>query len=825
MDTLLSDLRYAARVLARSPGFTLVAVLTLALGIGVNTVIFSIVHNLVLKPLPVRDPASLTVLYARFGSGYLNYGNYSHADFLDFRQAADVFSGTTEVSPIYTGLNLAGGNELVWGEVVSGDFFDVIGVRPALGRGFRAGEDAPGADPVVVLSWTTWRRRFAGDPAVVGRTVTLNNRAYTVVGVAPRGFRGMYSIWLQAEFWAPTAAYAALAPAGGVLERRGNTGFRIWARLKPGVPFRQAAARVTLIGERLAHDYPGTNGGVAAALFLEKDARPEAGVAAGTKFAAGAFTALVSLVLLIACANVANLLLARSAGRRKEMAVRAALGAGRGRVVRQLLTESLLLGTLGGAAGLALAVWGTGLLASISLPTTIPLTLDLGIDGTVLAFAALAALGTGVVFGLAPALQASRTDLVGALRGDGAAAAGGSRSRAQRGLVVAQVTVSLVLLVVAGLFQRSLGAAQHVRLGLEPRGVALGSVDLAMAGYDTTRGLAFYRAAQQRIAELPGVRNASLAAPVPLEFSSGGPIVFVDGYVPPPDAAGGAPGSGGVPVSGSAVTSGYFATLGTRLLDGRDFGPGDSLGAPAVVIVNEAMAQRFWPGRDPIGRIVRLNGPGGPPVMVIGVAETGKYREVVEPPTPYLYLPLAQTYTPVVTLALRTAGDPSALIPALRRAVQSLDPRLTFFDAKTMEALVEGRALLPFRAGASMVGAFGLLALVLAMVGLYGVMSYAVTQRTREIGIRMALGAPRGKVLGGVIAEGLRLAGMGIALGVVVAFAVTRLLRGLLVGVSAQDPGTFVVVSVALVAVAVIASFVPARRATTVDPMTALRSE
>jgi predicted permease len=820
MDTLVQDVRYAARTLRRSPGFTLVAVLTLALGIGVNTAIFSVVHNLVLKPLPVRDPQSLTVLYARYHAGAFDFGNYSHADYLDFRQATDVFGGMTEVAPIYTGLNRSGTNELVWGEVVSGDFFGVIGVRPVLGRGFLAGEDAPGADPVVVLSWSTWRRRFGGDPSVVGRTVTLNNRGYTVVGVAPRRFRGMYSIWLQAEFWAPTAAYAALAPAGGVLERRGATAFRIWARLKPGVAFRQAEARVTLIGARLARDYPATNGGVAAALFREKDARPEAGAAAGTKLAAAAFTALVSLVLLIACANVANLLLARSAGRRKEMAVRAAIGAGRGRVVRQLLTESLLLGTLGGAAGLALAVWGAGLLSTLSLPTTIPLTLDVGFDGTVLAFAAAVALGTGVVFGLAPALQASRADLVGALRGDGASA--GSRSRLQRALVVAQVTVSLVLLVCAGLFQRSLGAAQHVQLGLEPKGVALGSVDLAMAGYDTTRGLAFYRAVQQRASELPGVRLATLAAPVPLEFSSGGPIVFVEGYQAP-DVGSGA--SEGEPVPGSTVAPGYFATLGTRLLDGRDFGPGDSLGAPLVAIANEAMARRYWPGQRPIGRIVRLNGPGGAPVEVIGVAETGKYRQVAEPPSAYLFLPLAQNYAPVVTVALRTDGDPTAAIPALRRAVQSLDPRLTFFDAKTMEALVEGRALLPFRAAASLVGAFGLLALALAMVGLYGVMSYAVTQRTREIGIRMALGAPRAKVLAGVVGDSLRLAGLGVALGVAIAFAVTRLLRGLLVGVSAQDPATFVTVSVALVVVAVLAALVPGRRATTVDPMVALRAE
>jgi predicted permease len=822
METVLQDLRYALRMFRRSPGFTLVAVLTLALGIGVNTAIFSIVHNLVLKPLPVKDPGRLAVLYSHYPSGEQNYGNYSHADYLDFREATDVFDGLTEVSPVYTGLSIGGANQLVWGEVVSGDFFDVMGVRPAKGRAFLPDEGAPGGNPVVVLSWATWKRRFAGDPTLVGRTVTLNNRAYTVVGVAPQGFRGMYSVWFPAEFWAPTGAYAALAPSGGQLDRRGQTGFRIWGRLKSGTSLRQAQARVSVIAQRLARDFPGTNAGVEAALFYEKDARPEAGAATGMKLAAGAFTALVALVLLIACVNVANLLLARSAARRKEIALRVALGAGRGRVVRQLLTESLLLGLAGGGVGLVLAVWGTGLLAQLSVPTTIPLTLDAGADRVVMVYALLLSLVTGVVFGLVPALQASRPDLVSSLKGDVTARATWSRSRLQGALVVAQVTVSLVLLICAGLFQRSLGTAQQVRLGLEPRNLLLGSVDLGMAGYDTTGGTSFYQAVQRRVAELPGVVAVTLAAPVPLEFSSGGVVAFVDGYEP----AGREPGAGaGEPVSGGIVSPGYFATMRTRLLDGREFAPGDSAAAPRVAIVNEAMARRYWPGRTPIGRFLRVGDPSGPPVTVVGVAETGKYRMVAEAPRPHLFLPLAQNFAPVVTIAARTSGDPLALTSAVRREVQGIDPALTFFDVKSMDQLVEGRALLPYRAGAGLVGAFGLLALALAMIGLYGVMSYAVSLRTREIGIRVALGAPRGLVLRLVVGDGLKLTFLGVALGLALSFVVTRVLRNLLLEVSATDPLTFGGVSLLLVAVAAVASFVPARRAARLDPMAALRSE
>jgi predicted permease len=814
MDALISDIRYALRTLAKAPGFAVVAVLTLALGIGANTAIFSVVNTLLWRPLPAAHPEELVVLAAHARQSDF-WGDYSYVDYRDF-SAADVFAGVIAYYPIPLSVSLAGANERASAEIVSGNYFTMLGVRPAVGRGFGPDVDTTRA-PVVVISDALWRHRFGGSQDVVGQPLRANGQTYTIVGVAPPEFHGVYYPGFRPDMWIPASLFDQVVPGvPGRLATRGATTFRQMGRLKPGVSVAAAQAAVASIGRRLETDFPQVNGGVSAALFAERDARPEPGMGQGFAMANKLFLLAVGLVLLIACANVASLILARATGRHREVGIRLALGGSRARLVRQLLTESLVLAALGGAGGVMLAVWITGALgAALRLPTDFPFVFEFAVDYHVLLYAFGVSLATGLLFGLAPALQASGGSLVGALKVDGITAGGTHRSRLRAAMVTGQIALSFVLLVGAGLTVRTLRAVKTVQPGFDPHGGLLVSFAPGLQQYTRSQADRLYANVLQRVRQIPGVAAASLAQFVPLEFSGSGGAVLIDGRDNPP---------GGEVLGWSVVTPGYLATMRTALVDGRDFAAADDSAAQPVVIVNRTAAQRFWPGASAIGRTLRFTA-AGPAVTVVGVTEDGKYRNLTETPRPYLFLPLAQNYRGSVTLVVRTGGNPMDLVPPVRQAFAVLDPEMPLFDVKTLEGLIVGRALLGPRIAAQMAGVLGLLALALTVVGLYGVVAYAASRRAREFGIRMALGARPADVLALVLRQGVRLVAIGVGAGAVAALGVSRALRSLLFGVGTTDPLTYGAAVAVLTAVALAAAYLPARRATKVDPMVALRYE
>ena len=841
MDTLLRDIRFGARTLAKSPGFTALAVTTLGLGIGVNAAMFSIADGFLWKSPAVAERERLAIVFAQNRADG-SYTDFSHADYLDFREARSVFEGLAAYYPLPLSLSHGAANERLWGEVVSGNYFDVLGVAPAVGRGFRPDEDrTPGAAPVAVISHRLWQTRFQGRPETVGATVRINGHAFTVIGVAPARFSGVYYPGFRPDLWVPTMMLDALMP--GTASRpfeRGQTSLRLMGRLRPGVSIAQAQAEVGAIGARLEREFPQTNRGFQAVVFRESESRPEPDVAREASLSAAFFLAGVGLVLLIACANVAHLMLARATGRRTEMAVRLALGAERRHLVRQLLAEGLLLALAGGAFGAVLA-WGAteALAAALRLPTDIPLAFEFALDARGLGYTLAVSLGAALACGLTPALQSARTDVVVALKSDGRSGVGVRRTRLRQALVVSQVAVSCLLLISAGLALRSLRAMSEVRPGFDTQKALLVSVAPGLQGYSAERGRAFYRRLVESVSQVPGVRSASLGRYLPLEFSSSGGTVYVDGVHSRPDVQ---PES----VGWARVAPGYFEAMGTALHAGRGFTwSDDASGTPevnsgvppsarslrdrgagrGVVVVNQTLARRYWPDGSAVGRFLRLNGPEGPPLEIVGIAQDGKYRGLDEAQQPYLYLPLAQDYRADATLVVRAEGEPRALLPALREAVRALDPEMPLYDVKTLEELLAGRALLTPRFGTAFAATFAALALVLAMVGLYGVVAYGVASRAREIGIRLALGASPARLRGMVLAEGARLCLAGAALGLLAALALSRLFASLLFGVSAVDPATFAAVPAGLVLAALLAAYLPSRRATRLDPVRALRSE
>jgi putative ABC transport system permease protein len=811
MGSLFRDIRYAARVLAARPGFTAVAVLTLALGIGANTTIFSWVKALLLQPLPgVPEQERLAVLLTTSALG--DFRSSSYPDFVDLRDGIREHAGLVafEMAP----LSWASGaqTERVWGCLVSGNYFDVLGVPAALGRTFLPEEDrTPEAAPVVVVSHGFWKRHLGGDPAAVGKKTRFNGRELTIVGVAPEGFAGTM-VGLSFDVWIPMMMQAWMVP-GDRLGQRGERWLEALARLGPGVGLEQAQAEVDGVARRLAQEFPETNAGQGAALLpLWKSPwgapeifRPVLAVLAG----------VVGLVLLIACANVANLSLARSAGRSREIAIRLSVGAGRGRLVRQLLTESLLLAALGGAAGLFLALWSSGLLAAFLPPTHLPVGVAPSVGSREFLFALGLTALTGMVFGLAPALQATRPDVVAALKDEAGALAGSRhRSKLRNVLVVAQVALSLLLLVSAGLFLRSLRNAQGIDPGFDTRSLLLGSVDLLPNGYDEARGLALYRELLRRVQGVPGVRSASFAQRVPLGFDGrSDTTISIEGYEPRADEE--------LDIEYNVVGPGYFGTMGIPIEAGRDFAEQDGPGQARVVIVNDAFARRYWPGAEPLGRRIRI---GDETIAVVGVAHDIRQHGLGEEAYPFLYWPLFQHYRPDVVLHVRAEGDPLGVVEPVRQEVQRLDPSLPLFDVKPIGEHLR-IAVFTQRMSGMLLGGFGLLALVLAAVGIYGVMAYSVSLRTHEIGLRMALGADARDVLRLVVGQGLRLTGIGIVLGMAGALGMTRLVQGQLLGVSPTDPATFAAVALLLGAVAVLASYLPARRAAHLDPLVALRHE
>jgi macrolide transport system ATP-binding/permease protein len=822
-DEMFQDLRYGARMLAQGRGFTVAAVLCLALGIGANTAIFSLASAVLWRPLPVERPGQLVEIVR--GDG-MNGDSMSHPDYQAISERNDTLAGLAISSLTELSFSHGGQGQTIGGELVSGNYFDVLGARPALGRGFLPEEDrTPGRHPVAVVSHDFWLSQLGGDPQMVGKTIRLNNRQFTVVGVAPPGFRGTNAPFASAV-WLPVMMIEATMRSRQTLYDR-DFEFAATGRLKSGVSLAQAQAQLETLNRQLelANPLPVDRSGGADADRSLKLARARGFIAPFrpmAKTATALLSAVVGLVLLIACANVANLLLARAAARRKEIAVRLALGAGRMRLIRQLLTESFLLALLGAVAGLLIAFWINQALMALEppVPAAWNFQIDLRLDAQALGFTILVTFFTALLFGLAPAMQASKPDLVPALKDEmSAPAAGGRRLRwlsLRNALVVAQVAVSLVLLVGAGLFIRSLQHVQRLDLGFKTENRLALSFNLEALGYDEARIREFAARAVTHLAALPGIESASAANALPLGFMGFGAPVEIEGRPTPPIAR---------PrfVTNQLVGLDYLRTLGTRLVRGRDFTARDTATAQRVAIINERMASRFFPNEDPLGKRLRIGEPDTPFCEIVGVAQDVTFS-LGENPGPAVYRPLAQQSSRWLTLIVHTKGDPKAQIAAVRSAVQAIDDNLPAQEIKTLEEIVSLQ-FWPARMLAGLLASLGSVGMLLASVGVYGVMSYSVARRTREIGVRMAMGAQSRDVVKLIVGQGLGLALAGAAIGLALSAVATRFLSKLLYGVSATDPATFAGVGLFLIGVALLACYLPARRATKVDPLAALRRD
>jgi predicted permease len=813
----MQDLKYGLRMLVKSPGFSFVAILSLALGIGANTAIFSLINAVLLRPLPVTDPQNLVMVST---TDQRNPGNLplSHLNFKDLRAQNAVF--TDMASLTFNQVNYTHGqeSEQIPVQIVTANFFSLVGAEPAVGRGFRAEEEAQ-ATPVTVISHGFWERSLGSDPAAVGKTVTLNRMPYTIVGIAPKNFTGVL-LGGGPSLWLPMSRNIVVQPTW-YETRRGLFLFSV-ARLKPGVTAEQARANLKTVFANLEQAFPVDNKGRSATAvpLLQARLNPNGQGANVLVQQSTVLMIVVGIVLLIACANIANLLLSRASRRRREVAIRLALGAKRSRLVRQLLTESLMLSILGGIAGMAVASWTLSAIVTADLPLPFPVDpAAVSLDPLVLAFTATLAIVTGILFGLAPALQASKPDVVPVLKNELIPSATGQRGlrsffSLRQVLVVAQVALSLIALIAAGLFLRELRHSQNINTGFETRGVLVMNFNLLREGYTPERGTVFYDQIVERASGLPGVQGAAIAQSPPL---AGGFMrsVFPEGA----DTT----TTGRILVQVNTVGTGYFQTIGIPLVRGRDFTRADTAEAQKVVVVNETMAQQFWKGEDPLGKRFKFFGDEDF-TTVVGVAKDSKYNAVAEDPQNFIYQPLSQNYTPQATLHVRSAGDAASLANAVRGAARELDPSMSLFNLRTLEEQV-GNSLQPLQMNVLMLAVFGGLALILASIGLYGVASYSVSQRTREIGVRMALGAQPSSVLGLVLGHGMVLVGIGLAVGLVTAYAAAGFMRTLVVVVDPHDPLTFVVTACGLAIVALVASYVPARRATRIDPLIALRTE
>ena len=813
MSTLVQDLRYARRILVKSPLFTVIVVATLAIGIGLNTAVFSAIDTLLLKPLPgVRAPGQLVQLYRSWPGG-MDYGSNSVPHYQDVRdRSGDVYSGVAAWGFDQMSITTGGKPQTAFGMTVSANFFSVLGVSPLYGRTFVPAEaTGPGAHPVVILSYDGWKQLFGGDPSIVGKSVILDGRDYTVVGITPKDFRGPMPI-VTPELFVPLMQVNELRPGqGDILKARGSNSFNVIARLKPGISLAQANDRMKALILALRQEFPNEYKDNGIMLVPQTKAGIHPQLKSAEVGLSSVVMAVVAILLLIACVNVANLFLARARDRAREMAIRLSLGAKRRALIRQLLVESFLFALVSGVAGLAVAWWAIGLANGVSLPMDISFRPGLSVSPKVLLFTLGVTVITGFLFGLAPALQATRPSLIPALKGE--EAAGESRSRLTRTLVVAQVALSIVLLVSAGLFLRNLAAATALDKGFDAGNLLIANLDPGLQGYDRPRADAFYRQLADRLAANPDVVAVGFTTNMPLSLNESDSGVQIPGYTPGKNE--------NMSIQNCSVTPDYFKAMGIPLREGRAFRTQDDSGAAPVIIVNEQFVHRFWPGQDAVGKTVHTHGRDW---TVVGVVPTGKYFSLGEPPTAYYYTPEAQEWSFGMSVAVRTRGDPQAIVPALRSAVAALDPNLPLSDVRTMESHL-GIALLPARVTGWALGVFGLLGLLLASVGIYGVMAYSVSQRTREIGIRMAIGAGGGAVIRLLMRQGLTLVLVGRGLGLAGAVGAARLIRGQLYGGSGFDGVTFIAVPLVLLAVAMAAIWVPARRAAGLDPVTALRQE
>src|SRR5687768_845443 len=816
MQTFLQDIRYGLRMIVKARAFTVIALLALALGICANTTIFSFINGLVLRPLTgVKDPDRLVAVYTSDYSSGL-YGESSYPDFVDFRSQADAFEDLAAHEAALLNLSSEGdGAERLRGHYVTSNYFTILGVTAKLGRTLQVSDDTPSASPAVVISDEFWQSRFNSDPNIVGRTLKLNTQSYTIVGVTESSFRGL-RLGLPPQFWLSMPAQEEFTS-----RERGGRSIDIVGRLKPGVTLEQAQGQLTTIGARLAQAYPDTNRGI---FGRPDEPRPITVVREGRLGPEGRqgvwrisilLFAVVGLVLLIACANVANLLLARASVRRREIAVRLAVGASRGRLIRQLLTESVLLALMGGVLGLLLTQW-----TAQSLPAFFPQRaaegVDFSVDWRVLVFTLAVAALTGLIFGLVPALQSTRPDLVSSLKDD---AIGTSNQRFRRlglrdALVISQLALSLVLLISAALFVRSLRHAVNFDPGFAAENLVTASTDTSAARLNREQGQRFYEQMLERVRNVPGVSGATLSVVIPISGGGQRRNAVIEGYQPQP--------SEDMELNTNVIGEAFFRTMGIPIVRGRAFGPEDRPGGPGVAIVNEEFARRYFNG-DALGKRVQVESDSGY-LEIVGVARTAKYRNLREEPLPFIYLPLSQNYQPDMTLMVRTERDPASLLGTLRNEMNGVNKAVAVFSVQMMSETIADQLAVD-RMIAVLLSVFGGAALLLAAIGIYGVMGYAVAQRTREIGIRVALGAERGDIMKLIVRRGLVLTVIGATIGLALAFALTRALKSLLFGVSATDPLTFSAVATLLVAVAMLACYFPARRATTVDPIVALRNE
>ena len=811
MEILWQDLRFGWRTLRRNPAFSIVAAVCLTLGIGANAAVFSWMEGILLRPFPLVTHQERLMAVAGSDRGAPGHTDVSWPDFQDLQRNCTLCDAFIVDRITGTTLSVGEHAERSPASVVSANYFDALGVRPILGRGFQPAEDfGRNAHPVTVISYQLWQERFHGDPEIIGKTQMLNGMPHTIVGVAPAGFHGTFVGWAM-QFWVPVSMQELFDPGGYKLEDRGARWIEGFVRLKPGVEPQQAQAEIAAIAQRLEAGYPATNRGRGIRLYpLWQTPFNNAGTLLPTL---GIMLFVAIFVLLIACANVSNLLLVKAIGRRHEMTVRLAIGSGRGRLVKQLLTEGLILSALSTAGGFALAYWCRNLFVLLLPPRGgVAMFLPGGIDWRVLALSAGVCLISTLLFALAPAMQASQIDLASAMKAESAGVVGGRRRAPARSvLVMVQVALSFVLLVGAGLLVESLRAIQHTSPGFSTSGVLATSIDFAAAGYDQPRTKGFEDELIYRLRGLAGVESATFArvSPFTNRTYSSAPIA-VEGYETPPDQE--------LTAEYNEVGPGYLATMGIPLVSGREFTLADNETAPAAAVINEFMATLYWRGKDPVGQRFQVKGRS---VQVVGVAKLSKYRNLTEAPRPFFYIPMRQSAMGP-NLQVRTSLGPQTMAKELVREIHRLDPNLAPGEVITMQEQVE-RTTTVQRAAVAMLAAFGALALALAAIGLYGVMSNTVSQGARELGLRMALGAGTSDLLGRVISQGLALTACGIALGAVVALASTHLIVGLLYQVNPRDPVAFAMASASLVIASLAACFLPAWRAARTDPVRALR--
>jgi predicted permease len=819
LQDFLQDIHYGLRILRKSPGVTFVVVIALALGVGANTSIFCVVNGSLLRPLPVPSPEQITVLAIQQKDAPVGSSGFSYPEFVDFRKQANTVADIFGIVLGTVQFTANDHSEECSANYVSGNFFAALGLQPAAGRLYVPSEaETPGEPLLVVLGYGYWQKRFHGDPRAIGMQILVNGRSATIIGVAPRQFQGMYSIF-ETHVYLPMSAMIQEESASLFWDNRDRRRILGFGRLKPGITLREAQSSLDVITARLARQYPATDKWFTVRAIPEKSARP---IPYANNFfvaVSGLFLVLAALVLLLACMNVENILLARGSARQREMAIRAALGAGRARLIRQLLTESVLLAIFGGGAGLVLGIWASRLTSSIHVQS-VPLHVNASFDWRVFAFAATCALLTGLVVGLLPALRASSSDVNSVLHEGGQRDSFGIGHPGFRNLlVIAQVAGSFTLLVVAGLFVRSLQKVQAFDLGFDPSHVLNVLMDPHQAGYDQPRAITFYREIESRVRTLPGVQSASLASYVPMGGFPSSRQVSIEGRPTPS-------GYQAPSVLSNSVDPPYFETMRISLLLGRIFTDSDSETAPRVAIINQTMAARFWPREDPIGKRFSADGDAGPFMEIVGVSANGKYKTVSEDAEPFFYVPLAQSFASKLTLQVRTLGPPEQLVAPVKERIAQLAPDVAIVDIETLNQLLAGAfGYFAFRLAATFAAALGVIGLILAVVGVYSVVSFAASQRTHEMGIRTALGASSRDILNLIWLQGVRLVIAGVAIGAAVAWALTRAMTRLLAEISASDPVTYITVAIILAAVALLACYIPARRAMKVDPMIALRYE